>query len=282
VPSLTLLLSRVIVVLVIEGLSLDAFGASDPWASAPISVQAANSWHEGQPIPPEFLHYRESGDMPAPTDSSSLISQVTNLEFLAALAIDLSADQECREDAFTSGMYASGPSRFFTVLARHVSASTGSSNPWLSEIRSRIAQPHVVVDALSIADSDMPPGQATKVLDRIERELRGGAKWETVYRKYADEFGYKTGNRTKIGTLGHWVVFDDPALGHGYFIDVAPDTITWQGEELPRRLSRLAFLDASHVSSIMHSSTGEIIRLHSSTYREYVLYQVQEVYPGKR
>jgi hypothetical protein len=77
-------------------------------------------------------------------------------------------------------------------------------------------------------------------------------------------------------------VYPDPALGRGYWVNIGPHTITWKGEELPRRLSRLAYFDASHLPSMMHSSPGDVIRLHSSTYSEFDLYQVEEVYPGNR
>ena len=77
-------------------------------------------------------------------------------------------------------------------------------------------------------------------------------------------------------------MYPDPALGRGYWVNIGPHTITWKGEELPRRLSRLAYFDASHLPSMMHSSPGDVIRLHSSTYSEFDLYQVEEVYPGNR
>lgn len=59
---------------------------------------------------------------------------------------------------------------------------------------------------------------------------------QTVYEKYADEFRYSYGHRTKIGNLGHVVVFQDPQLGRGHFVDIEPHVIAWEGEELPRRL----------------------------------------------
>jgi hypothetical protein len=219
--------------------------------------------------------------MPVPSDSANLIADITNLPLLAALATDLEADPQCREDAFVQGTYLGGPIKFFAVLGRYLSADKDTSDPWIVELRGRVAQPHVVVNALFIEDADMPRDAALKVLDRIERELRSGAGWDTVYRKYADEFGYRTGNRTKIGNAGHFVVYPDPALGRGHFVKI-PGGIVWKGEELPRRLSRLAYFDAAHLSSIMHLSPGDVVRLHSSIYSEYDLYQVEEVYPGVR
>jgi hypothetical protein len=276
-------LVRVVLVVVTSTLANFAIADNDPYARVPIILQAANSWHEGEPIPTELQRYRQSrGDLPDPTDSASLIAEIENLALLAALSINLSADPQCQEDAFAQGMYAGGPTRFFEIVERDLIEANAWSNPWVSEVRSRIRQPHVVVDALFIRDADMPREQTNRVLDRIERDLRSGGKWKIVYTRYADEFGYKSGNTTKVGNLGHWVIFADPALGHGHFVDLGPDAIQWRGEELPRRLSRLAFFDASHLPAIMRSATGDILRLHSAEYHEYVLYQVQEVYPGAR
>jgi len=56
--------------------------------------------------------------------------------------------------------------------------------------------------------------------------------------------------------------------------------ITWEGEELPRRLWRLEYFDAAHLPAILRSKTGEILRLHSADYHQTVLYQVQEIYSG--
>ncbi len=233
----------------------------DAWARAPAVLATANAWREGEPIPAELQRYEKSpGDMPAPNDTDVLISGVANLTLLAALVTDLDADLECREEAFVQGTYVGGPSKFFAVLTRDFSALKQPPDPWLVELRQRVAQPHVVVNALFIEDADMPRETALKVLDRMERELRGGSGWDIVYRKYADEYGYRTSNRTKIGNLGHLVVYPDPALGRGYFVNIGPHAITWKGEELPHRLSRLAYFDAAHLPALMHCSPGDVIR----------------------
>jgi hypothetical protein len=234
-------------------------------------VRAANAWHLGEPIPSELRHYRKGpGDLGDPMDSEILISAVKNLPLLAALAIDVAADPECREDAFAQGMYAGGPTRFFGIVERDLDADPAHRDPWLDEVRRRIGLAHVVVDALTIDDGDMQSEERERVLDRIERELRGGGRWDTMFERY------------RVGNLGHFVVFGDPALRHGRFVDIGPHTITWQGEELPRRLRRLEFFDAAHLPAILRSAKGAILRLHSTDYHETVLYQVQEVYPGTR
>lgn len=253
----------------------------DRYAAAPKIVDAANSWRAGDPIPVQLRQYHKSpSDLPDPADSEVLIHQVNNLALLSALATDLGADQACREEAFIQGTYAGGPSKFFSLLSGELSARKQESNPWLLELRQRIALPHVVVNALFIQDADMPRESALQVLTRIRQELRDGTSWDAVYLKYSEQFGYRTSHRTKVGNLGHLVIYPDPALGRGYFITIGPHTITWEGEELPRRLSRLSFFDASHLPAIMRMSPGEVLYLHSSLYDEWVLYQAEEVYGG--
>jgi hypothetical protein len=248
---------------------------------APKIVAAANAWHTGDPIPAELQRYRASeSDLPSPDDTDMLIDRVTNLPLLAALAADLNADLECREDAFIQGTYFAGPNAFFSLLTGDLSGVKASNDPWVVDLRQRIALPHVVVDALSIDDADMSRAAANMVMDRIERELRGGADWTVTYRKYADEFGYRTSNRTSIGNLGHFVVYPDRDLGRGYFVNSGPHAITYKGPEMPRRLARLSFFDAAHLPQLMKSSRGDVIRLHSAIYSQFVLYQVQEVYAG--
>jgi len=257
--------------------------ADDAWAWMPAFIKAANSWHRGDAIPPRLERYQQSpGDLPEPTDSLNLISQVTNLDLLAGLVTDLTADRRCKEDAFEQGMYAGGPKTFFGVLAGDLKAIGGVSNPWLDEIRERLTQPHVVVDALFISDRDMPSRRVNTVLDTISHDLRAGQKWHEVYKMYADRFEIKGRHYTTIGNLGHLVVFADSALGRGHFVDTGDHTLTWTGEELPRRLFRLTFFDPEHLPILLHSSVRDIVRLHSAVYHEYVLYQIQEVYSGKQ
>jgi hypothetical protein len=259
-----------------------AWAVDDSWAGTPLVLREAVAWHTGDAIPLEFRQFRESaGDMPEPMDSEILISQLTNLALLVALATDVSADPECREDAFSQGMYVGGPTRFFGLVERDLKSIKERGGDWRAEISRRISQPHVVVDALFVSDKDLSTKETERTPDRVEGDLRVGTPWQTVYEKYADEFRDSDGHRTKIGNLGHLVVFKDPQLGRGHFVDIEPHVIAWEGEELPRRLWRLRFLDASHVVPLTHATSGDIVRLHSIVYHQTVLYQVQEVYSGR-
>jgi hypothetical protein len=140
--------------------------------------------------------------LPEPTDSRNLIPQVTNLDLLAELVTDLTADRRCKEDAFEQGMYAGGPKTFFGVLAGDLKAIGGVSNPWLDEIRERLTQPHVVVDALFISDRDMPSRRVNTVLDTISHDLRAGQKWNEVYKMYADRFESRAVTTRRLETPG--------------------------------------------------------------------------------
>src|SRR6266403_55530 len=122
----------------------------DDWARAPKILQAANSWHTGDPLPPELRRLRKSemGE-PGPMDSSTLIAQVSNLPLLAALVVDPSADPECREDALSQGIQVGGPNRFFDLLRSQLSTAAAKNiQHWVKEVHDRISRPHAVVDAL--------------------------------------------------------------------------------------------------------------------------------------
>lgn len=266
---------------VVVAVSAAATSPQTDWDRAPQIVADANSWHDGLGIPPELLRYYHSpGDMPVPMDTNSLFSQITNEPILATLAVDLGADPRCREEALTQGMYHAGPVRFFALLRVRLDRQPNTADPWLRELRERMARRHVVVDALDIRDHDMPAAMTSKVLDRIEADLKQGTAWDTVYRKYADEYGYQTGNRTKIGNLGHFVVFPDPALGTFHYME-RPGEVIFSGADAPLRLSRLAFFEPSHLPPLMAAHVHDVLRLRDPAHKEWVLYQVQEVYEGR-
>ena len=130
-------------------------------------------------------------------------------------------------------------------------------------------------------DQELSETETKRVLDRIESDLRIGTPWATVYERFADEFRANGRPTTAIGNLGHFVVFQDPQLGRGHFVDIDKQVFVWEGEKLPRRLWRMKFLDASHVVTLTHATSGDIVRLHSAVYHQTVLYQVQELYRGR-
>ena len=254
-------------------------------------LRRADSWRTGDPLPQELRRFRHYGDdIPTTSDSDSLIAQVKNLALLAALVVDSGADPECREDALSRGLEVDGPTQFFDLLGTQLSAAAAKDiQPWISELRQRMSRPHVVVDALSIEDRDMPRQQALTVIKRVTNDLRTGVPWSKVYERYSEEFSYPRkpddSQRTKIGLLGHLVIFPDPLLGKGYMANITPrnskyEVIQWQGPPLPRHLWRLEYFDSVHLPALLKSNVGDLILLRSKLYREYVLYQVQEIYKG--
>jgi hypothetical protein len=253
-------------------------------------LQTADSWRTGDPLPQELRRLRHYGaDIPTTLDSDSLIAQVKNPALLAALVVDSGTDPECREDALSRGLEVDGPKVFFDLLRTQLSAAAAKDiQPWINEVRQRMSRPHVVVDALSIEDRDMPRQQALTVIKRVTNDLRTGVPWSKVYERYSKEFSYPPkpdGSRTKIGLLGHLVIFPDPLLGKGYMANITPrnskyEVVQWQGPPPPRRLWRLNYFDSAHLPTLLKANVGDVLSLRSKLYREYVLYQVQEVYEG--
>ena len=254
-------------------------------------LQAAESWRTGDPLPQDLRRFRKYGtDIATTLDSSSLIAQVQNLALLAALVVDSGTEPECREDALSRGLEVDGPKQFFDLLRTQLSTPAAKDiQPWVNEVRERMSRPHVVVDALFIEDRDMPHQQALTVIKRVTNDLRTGMPWSKVYEQYSEEFSDppdpQGGQRTKIGLLGHLVVFPDPALGKGHMATITSgeskyEVVRWQGPPLPRRLWSLAYFDPAHLPTLLKANVGDVISLRSKLYREYVLYQVQEIYQG--
>lgn len=251
-------------------------------------LQEAEAWRSGDPLPEELRRFRQYGaDIPTTLDSDSLMAEVKNPALLAALVVDSETDPECREDALSRGLETTGPKRFFDLLRTQLSATAAKDSAWVNEVRERMARPHVVVDALFIEDRDMPHQQALAVMKKIGNDLRT-RPWSKVYEQYSEEFSYPpkpNGSRTKIGLLGHLVIFPDPMLGKGYMANITPrdskyEAVQWQGPPPPRRLLRLDYFDSAHLPTLLKANVGDVISLRSNLYREYVLYRVQEVYRG--
>ncbi|MEQ1354754.1 MAG: hypothetical protein ABLT11_12085 [Candidatus Acidiferrum sp.] len=254
-------------------------------------LQKADSWRTGDPLPQELRRFRQYGtDIPTASDSDSLIVQVKNSALLAALVVDSGTDSECREEALSRGLEVDGPKQFFNLLRTQLPAAAAKDmQPWINEVRQRMSRRHLVVDALSIEDRDMPRQQALTVIKRVTNDLRTGVPWSKVYERYSEKFSYPPkpdgSQRTKIGLLGHLVIFPDPLLGKGYMANITPrnskvEVVQWQGPPPPRRLSRLGYFDSAHLPTLLKANVGDVLLLRSQLYREYVLYQVQEIYKG--
>lgn len=265
--------------------------AADRQDDGPARVlQRTDSWRTGQPLPEELRRFRHYGaDIPTTSDSDSLIAQVKNPALLAALVVDTGTDPECREDALSRGLEVDGPKQFFDLLRTQLPVAAAKDiQPWINEVRQRMSRPHVVVDALSIEDREMPHKQAMTVLKEIASDLRT-TPWSKVYEQYSEKFSDPPkpdgSQRTKIELLGHLVIFPDPMLGKGYMAKITPrkskyEVVQWRGPLPPRRLWSLNYFDSAHLSTLLKANVGDVISLRSTLYREYVLYQVQEVYKG--
>ena len=244
-------------------------------------VRTAQEWKPGAPIPAEFRTFKQSGGcFGEPTDTSQLLFDIDNLRFLVVLVFDAGVQDKVSEVALARALDLAGPARTFDLIRRSWPAQTSPRTPWLRHLNMRISKRHVVVDGLFIQESDMPAEEATRVLDRIEADLRSGAPWNQVYTAYSAEFGYATGDTTKVGNLGSFVVFDDPALRKPHRYVEIGGVIEYQGDELPAYLASLTWLPASHVQPILHARMNDILRLTDPGGDGFVLYQVREVYLG--
>jgi len=260
----------------------ERFPTSVDWENAPNIVKEAQEWRERDPIPEGLARFQVTGGcFGSPTDTGQLLSQIENLPLLVRLVLDPDVDEEVSEEAYQYGLYRAGPNRFFRLLqSRWPRREEPPTSPRYVEIRRLMGLRHVVVDGLDSRHEDMSVEEANAVMDRIERELRRGAPWKQTLENFADEFGYRTGNTTKVGNLGDFVVFDDEATKLERHQIREDDAIVFKGEILPRRMSRLSFMPMAHIAPLLNARKGDVIRLDDPDMRALDLYQVREVYEG--
>lgn len=254
--------------------------AEDEWERAKKITKNANAWREGDEIPEELRRYVPPRHLGNPLSTGELIAGITNLPLLTALAVEVTADPENREDALIQGMYALGPTRYFELLRSRIDVASSLSTPWIQELKERMKRPHVVVDALFIDDDDMSREEVSAVFDQISADLKQGMAWPKMYELYSGQYGYNTGNRTKIGNLGHFILFPDPALGTGRVIEISGGATSWEGETYPERLAALTNFDATHLPALLKANVGDVVQLHSESRGWAVLYAVHEIYNG--
>ena len=125
----------------------------------------------------------------------------------------------------------------------------------------------------------MPRQQALTVIKRVTNDLRTGVPWSKVYERYSEEFNYPPkpdgSQRTKIGLLGHLVIFPDPLLGKGYMANITPRNSTYevvqrQGPPPPRRLWSLDYFDSAHLPALLKANVG-VASLKNLPYGFYAL-----------
>ena len=204
---------RILCVAAIAGASAVAVSADEN----PLLTQA-NAWTQDQPVPPELLTFRDvEGCISDGTDSPAVFDDITNYDLLREI-VSHQCDEQVFECAVKRALLLVGPTRFF-----HDTEEMYSRMPHLLSqarhrgLKDRAAIPHVLVDGISIDDSDMSHDEADSVFAKIRSELRAGRPFDAVEKKYYDAYEYAYTetlsdgamvvlHRTRVGNYGDFVV----------------------------------------------------------------------------
>lgn len=258
-------------------LALAISSGEDPWARAERILSAARVWKVGDVIPQDLEEYRPFRHTGIPDDTAFLLSEITNLPLLTALVLRPGIEIAVSEEALARVFEVVGPTEAFRLI-KAAWPTISQQTSWLKELSERQAKKHVVVDGMSVDDADMSDQQRQQLFDRVERDLRSGETWSSVYRRYSHEFGYDKGPRTKVGNLGAFVVFDDPRVLKHQRIKIHKGAFAFKGVTLYGVLGRIAMLPLSAVLKILAARQGDILRIRDADLEQWDLFCVREVY----
>jgi hypothetical protein len=232
-------------------------------------VAKANAWTQDQPIPPELLTFRDvEGCISDGTDSPAVFDDITNYDLLRAIVAH-QCDEQVFECAVKRALLLVGPTRFFHDTEEMYSRMPHLlSQPRHRGLKDRAAIPHVLVDGISIDDSDMSQDQADSVFAKIRSELRAGRPFDAVEKKYYDAYEYAY---TEILSDDAMVVLHRTRVGN------YGDFVVSEAEHTARPL-RLADLPAEHVRPLLSGRTGDVIVLRDEREHRSILYHVRDAY----
>lgn len=259
-------LLRKVTILLLVGCAAFAFIAE---ADEEELVKRANAWKPGEPVLSELLVFRESSDCVAsPTETAPLLENITNYELLQEILLS-----PCDERVFAAvvarALLLVGPNRLFEdVRERYLARPELLSEPRHRKLKARFNLPHVVVDGLCIADSDMARDAADAVFAQITADLKAGMAFDAVQKKYweAHEYSYLetlsdgtqvTLYRTRVGYYGDFVISEQ-----------SRDAYPFRFAEVPKE----------HVRPLLSRRAGDIVVLRDEAEHRSILYRVREVY----
>ncbi len=232
-------------------------------------VKGANAWAPDQPIPAELLAFRESGDCLAlETDTTVVFSEISNYDLLRRI-ISQPCDDRLFACALKRALLLVGPTRFFHDLKETYAAMPQLlTQPRHRSLQNRAGTTNVLVDSVFIDDQNMSRAEAEGVFANIAADLRAGAAFETVQKKYYDAYEYAYTEALNDGAT---------VLLHRTRVGDYGDFVVSEAENTARPL-RLTDLPAQHVRPLLSGRTGDIIILRDETEHRTILYRIRDAY----
>jgi hypothetical protein len=234
-------------------------------------LEQANDWQPGQPVPLDLLSYHHAkytaAYVPGPDDTATVIAGITNTPLLVEMLFAPSIDEHVFESAVERALRIMGPQNFFTEVGRRYD----QKQEWLlfplhKRLYTQLNQRHLVVEAMSISESEMSAMEAVAIFRRAVIEMKAGKRWDPLF----DEYSSHLQRKVDVGRDADKPVTVSKLARFGPFIvaDQSRDFETLVTDSLP----------PSQRAALLKSSQGDFLLIQDSDNHRVVLYHVRDVY----
>jgi hypothetical protein len=234
-------------------------------------LEQANDWQVGQPVPPDLLSYHNSkytaSYVPGPNDTATVIAGVTNMPLLVEMLFAPSIDEHVFESVVERALRLMGPQNFFSeVGGRYDQKPEWLLFPLHKRLYTQLNQRHLVVEAMSITESEMSAMEAMAIFRRAMIEMKAGKRWDPLF----DEYSSHLQRKVKVGEDAGKPVTVSKLAKFGPFIiaERSRDFETLVTESLP----------PNQRTALLKSSQGDFLLIEDPDQHRVVLYHVRDVY----
>lgn len=232
-------------------------------------LDRANAWKPGDPVPVELLHYPpipESCIQDVPENVAVLFDTTNDALLLAMLSAP--CDQKIFGCTVDAAFLRLGASKFLNRLREsHAAHPERFAEKRLQRLYTLTTRRHVTVDCLFIEDASMAAAERDETFAKIFAELRAGARFADVLKKYADLYRYEENGALSDGT--RFTLHLTRIGNNGDFI------LTTNNR---RAINRSAEVPASHARSLLAAKPGDVLILPNDAEGRRDLYCVREAY----
>ena len=232
-------------------------------------LDRANAWQPGEPVPAELLHYQRipCRCVPVVAENAAAVSDTTNDALLMAMLL-APCDRTMFDGAVDAAFVRLGASEFLRRLhERYLAHPELLAEGRHRRLHALTRQRHVTVDCLYIEDNALPSAERDGAFANITAELRAGAPFAAVLKKYSDAYPYE---ETYTRADGAKVALSLTHIGNnGDFVLTARNR---------RAINRSAEVPAAHARPLLAAKPGDVLVLHHPAEHRRDLYRVREVY----
>lgn len=233
-----------------------------------------NSWQKGDAPPARLLKFPngkieltfECGMRVLGSEVEDYVSRIQNADLLAALIFDPLAEADTFHAAVAQLINLRDVGYVSQVITKRRETDPAAfARPEVAVLFQLLRTPYLTVAVARIAPEDMPPGDATRALKTMKRDLCAGELWIDVYRKQSDlhpDLRARTENPKSVQTLVAYL-YDGPVSETGF------DLVTYATAEA---------LPVAHLRELFHAKRGtHILQAANGVF----LYHIRNYYDPK-